>query len=167
MFTLGDISDVWIWANVYETDIARVQAGYKAAVTTLAYPDSVFAGTVDKVNEVLDPVTKVMKIKIVLPNSRNLLKPEMFGNITITNREPRQIIAVPESALINDNQKSFVIVFRSNADAEIRPVDILKSSEGYAYIKSGLQQGEKVITKNQILIYKMLQDYGKDSTSGK
>jgi cobalt-zinc-cadmium efflux system membrane fusion protein len=167
MFTIGDIQDVWIWASVYETDISKVKQGYTAAVTTVAYPDSVFMGKVDKVSQILDPVTKVMKIKIVLPNTNNTLKPSMFANITISNKEVKKTVAVPATATINDNQKSFVIVFNNSDDAAIREVKILKTSEGFAYIISGLQEGEKVITKNQILIYKKLQDINNNSASKK
>ena len=165
MFTIGDIHDVWIWANVYETDISKVKQGYTAAVTTIAYPDSVFIGKVDKINQILDPITKVMKIKIVLPNINNTLKPAMFANITIRNREIKKMIAVPASATINDNQKSFVIVFINSNDAAIREVKILKTSDGFAYINSGLNPGDKVITQNQILIYKKLQDINNTHTS--
>jgi membrane fusion protein, heavy metal efflux system len=80
LFTIGDISDVWVWANVYESDISRVKEGYKASITTLAYPGKSFIGIIDKVNQVLDPITKVMKIRIRLPNNQSLLKPEMFSN---------------------------------------------------------------------------------------
>lgn len=167
MFTIGDIQDVWIWASVYETDISKVKQGYTAAVTTVAYPDSVFTGKVDKINQILDPITKVMKIKIVLPNANNTLKPAMFANITISNKEIKKMIVVPESATINDNQKAFVIVYTNNNDAAIREVKILKTSEGFAYINSGLQEGEKVITKNQILIYKKLQDISNNNSASK
>lgn len=163
MFTIGDISDVWIWANVYETDISKVKQGYTALVTTLAYQDSIFTGRVDKVNEVLDPITKVMKIKIVLPNPNGTLKPEMFANVAISNKETKQMLAVPASAIINDNQKSFVIVYVNNNESAIRQISLLKTANGYAYVSTGLQAGEKVITRNQILIYKKLQDISNSS----
>ncbi len=145
---------MWIWANVYETDIARVKQGFAASITTLAYPDRVFIGKVDKVSQVLDPVTKVMRIKIILPNADGALKPEMFANISIKNTEAKRMVAVPASAIINDNKKSFVVVYRNNNDVVNREVRIYKSSGGYTYIQEGLQPGEKVLTKNQILIYK-------------
>ncbi len=158
LFTIGDISDVWIWANVYESDIAKVKQGYTAYVTTLAYPDTVFEGKVDKINQILDPETKVMKIKIVLPNPGGTLKPQMFANIRITNTESNKMTTVPGSALINDNQKTFVVVYHNNNDAQIREIQVLKIVGGFAYVSQGLQEGEKVITQNQILIYKKLQD---------
>lgn len=158
LFTIGDISEVWIWANVFETDLANVKEGYTATIKTLAYPDTVFIGKIDKINQVLDPVTKVMKIKIVLPNKSNLLKPEMFANITIHHTEGKSIPSIPASALINDNQKTFTIIYKNEDDASIRPVIVNKITDGNAYISEGLAVGEKVITQNQILIYKKLMD---------
>ena len=160
LFTIGDISDVWIWANVFESDLAKVKEGYAANITTVAYPDSVFVGKVDKINQILDPVTKVMKIKIVLPNKNNILKPSMFANITISNKENKQMVTIPQTALVNDNQKTYVVAYVNNNNVSIREIKLLKTVNGYAYVKEGLQQGEKVITKNEILIYKKLQDIG-------
>lgn len=156
MFTIGDIKDVWVWANVYETDIARVKEGYKASITTLAYPDKVFTGVVDKVNEVLDPVTKVMKIRVRLQNENNLLKPEMFANIIIRNVELKKAISIPEQALINDNGKSFVVIYHDKCQLEIKQVEVLKITAGKAYISSGISEGDKVISQNQVLLYRAL-----------
>lgn len=158
LFTIGDISDVWIWANVFESDVAKIKVGYAADITTVAYPDSVFVGKVDKINQILDPVTKVMKIKIVLPNKNNMLKPSMFANISISNTENKKMVTIPQTALVNDNQKTYVVAYVNNNNVSIREIKLLKTVNGYAYVKEGLQQGEKVITKNEILIYKKLQD---------
>lgn len=156
MFTIGDISDVWIWANVFETDVAKVKEGYEAKVTTVAYPDTVFVGKVDKVNEVLDPVTKVMKVKIVLPNKSGLLKPEMFANVMISNSENKKVPAVTSSAIISENGKNYVVVFNNPNDVKVQEVNILKTTGNYTFIVSGLTSGQKVITQNQILVYRML-----------
>jgi len=156
MFTIGDISDIWVWANVYETDIARVKEGFKASITTLAYPDKVFTGVVDKVNEVLDPVTKVMKIRVRLANQGSMLKPEMFANITIKNQELKKAISIPEQALVNDNGKSFVVVYHDKCNLELKQVTVLKITEGKAYISSGVSAGDRVISQNQVLLYRAL-----------
>ncbi|MBS1564135.1 MAG: efflux RND transporter periplasmic adaptor subunit [Bacteroidetes bacterium] len=156
MFTIGDISDVWVWANVYETDIARVKEGYKASITTLAYPDKVFTGVVDKVNEVLDPVTKVMKIRVHLTNQGNMLKPEMFANILIKNQDPIKAISIPEQALVNDNGKSYVVIYHDKCNLELKQVEVLKITAGKAYISSGISAGDRVISKNQVLLYRAL-----------
>ena len=156
LFTVGDIRDVWVWANVYESDIAKVKEGYKATISTLAYPDKTFTGIVDKVNQVLDPITKVMKIRIKLTNTDLLLKPQMFANILIENQEGKKAVVIPAEALIDDNGKSFVVLYRDKCDMEIRQVQVIKTTAGKAYISEGIKQGDKVISKNQILLYKAL-----------
>jgi len=156
MFTIGDISDVWIWANVYETDIARVKEGYTATVTTLAYPDKLFTGVVDKVNQILDPVTKVMKIRIKLPNPELQLKPEMFANITIQNKEGAKAIAIPAAAIISENGKNYVVRYHSNTSLAVQEVQLLKTVGDKTYLSSGLAVGDKVISANQILLFRAL-----------
>jgi membrane fusion protein, heavy metal efflux system len=156
LFTIGDIHDVWVWANVYETDISRVKEGYKATIQTIAYPDKAFSGVVDKVNEVLDPVTKVMKIRVRLQNEQGLLKPEMFANIFIQNQEVKKMVSIPTAALINDNGKAYVVLFHDKCSLEFRQVEILKSTGDKTYILSGLAPGDMVISKNQILLFKAL-----------
>lgn len=156
LFTVGNISDVWVWANVYETDIAKVKPGYAARVTTLAYPDSVFTGVVDEVSNILDPVTKVMKIRIKLPNEKQSLKPEMFANIIITNKEGARSIAVPVKAIISENGKNYVIIYKGTCDLTVREVELLKTVDDKAYIKAGLKEGDKVISQNQVLLFRAL-----------
>ncbi len=158
LFTIGDISDVWIWANVFETDVAKVKKGYAAAVTTIAYPDSVFEGKVDNVNETLDPVTKVMKVKIVLPNKGGALKPEMFANVIITNSENKKELAVPASAIISENGKNYVVIYNNNNDVKVQEVQMMKTNAKWTFLSSGVTEGQKVITQNQILVYRKLMD---------
>lgn len=158
MFTVGDISDVWVWANVFEADVSRVREGYAAMVTTLAYPDSVFVGKVDKLIEVLDPVTKVMKVRIVLPNQSGLLKPEMFANVVIRNQESRKALCVPGSAIITENGQTYVVVFQDADHVTIQQVGILRTTRNCVFISEGLREGERVITRNQVLVYNKLKE---------
>ncbi len=158
LFTIGDVSDVWIWANVFETDVAKIKEGYTADVRTIAYPDTVFSGRVDRINEVLDPVTKVMKVRIVLPNKNGMLKPEMFANITIRNNESRKAISVPSSAIISENGKNYVVVFNNQDDIKVKEVSILKTTRSTTFLNSGVAEGERLITSNQILVYGKLKE---------
>jgi len=156
LFTIGDISDVWVWANVYETDIAKVKTGYDAAITTLAYPDKIFSGKVDEVYNVLDPVTKVMRIKIKLLNSDQSLKPEMFANIAITNPKGEKAISIPKEAVLPDGGKNYVVIYHSNCDLKVQEVQLLKTIGDRTFIKSGLNQGDKILCNNQVLFYRAL-----------
>ncbi len=156
LFTIGDINDVWVWANVYETDIAKVKSGYTAGVTTLAYPDSTFYGVVDDISNILDPVTKVMKIRVKLPNEKGLLKPEMFANIIITNKDGAKVIAVSAKGIVSENGKNYVIIYKDKCDLKVQQVEILKTVGDKTYIKTGLEKGDRVIADNQILLFKAL-----------
>ncbi|MBS1576654.1 MAG: efflux RND transporter periplasmic adaptor subunit [Bacteroidetes bacterium] len=158
LFTIGDISEVWVWANVYETDISKVKEGYKAKVTTLAYPDSTFTAVVDKVNQILDPETKVMKVRIRIPNAGKQLKPEMFANILVQNREGKKSVMVPSTAIVSDYGKNYVIIYHDKCNLELKQVEILKTVEGKTYISSGLKGGEQLISENQVLLFNALKD---------
>lgn len=158
VFTIGDISDVWIWANVFETDVSKVREGYTAQVTTIAYPDTVFEGRVDKVNEVLDPQTKVMKVRIVLRNPKGLLKPEMFANILVYNRESKQALAVPSTALISETGRNYVVLFNGQNDVRVQEVQVEKTTGSMSFLQSGVSEGQRIITRNQILVYAKIKE---------
>jgi len=156
MFTISNMKDVWIWANVFESDISKVKVGYTAKVTTIAYPGKVFMGKVNEISSVLDPDNKVLKIKIALPNPDMLLKPEMFTNVVITNNENAQAVSVPAKAIIFDSSKNYVVVYNSKCDLKVREVNVIKTVDDISYIASGLNPGDKVISKNGLLLYDAL-----------
>jgi cobalt-zinc-cadmium efflux system membrane fusion protein len=156
MFTISNMKDVWIWANVFESDISKVKVGYEAKVTTIAYPGKVFTGKVNEVSSVLDPDNKVMKIKIALPNPDLLLKPEMFTTVVISNSEKAQSVSVPAKAIVFDSSKNYVVVYNSKCDLKVREVSVIKTVDDVTYIASGLNPGDRVISKNQLLLYDAL-----------
>jgi cobalt-zinc-cadmium efflux system membrane fusion protein len=156
MFTISNMKDVWIWANVFESDISKVKTGYTAKVTTIAYPGKVFTGKINEISSVLDPDNKVMKIKIALPNPDLLLKPEMFTNVLVTNNENKQAVSVPAKAIIFDSSKNYVVVYNSKCDLKVREVSVIKTVDEISYIASGLNPGDKVVSKNQLLLYDSL-----------
>jgi cobalt-zinc-cadmium efflux system membrane fusion protein len=156
LFTISDMKDVWIWANVFETDIAKVKKGYDAKITTLAYPDKTFNGKIDEISSVLDPDNKVMKVRVALDNKDMLLKPEMFTNVLISNKEGSSSVAIPSSAVIFDSSKNFVVVYNSKCDLQVRAVSVIKTVDDITYIASGLKPGDKVISKSQLLLYNAL-----------
>jgi cobalt-zinc-cadmium efflux system membrane fusion protein len=153
MFTISNMQDVWIWANVFESDISKVKTGYIAKVTTIAYPGKVFTGKVNEISSVLDPDNKVMKVKIALPNPGMLLKPEMFTNVVVTNSENTQAVSIPAKAIVFDSSKNYVVIYNSKCDLQVREVSVIKTVDDVSYIASGLKPGDKVISKNQLLLY--------------
>jgi cobalt-zinc-cadmium efflux system membrane fusion protein len=156
LFTISNLNNVWVWANVFEADILKVKEGYDAQITTLAYPDKIFNAKVDKVSEVLDPQNKVMRVRMNVPNENLQLKPEMFTNVIISNKEATKAVSIPSEAVLFDNSKKFVVIYHDKCNLAIREVELLKSVGATTYIKSGLESGDVVISKNQILLYKAL-----------
>jgi len=153
LFTISDLKDVWVQANVYEENINKVHEGEEADVSTIAYPDQVFKGKVDKLMNVLDPTSKVMKMRVVLNNAGYQLKPQMFTTVTVYNKENQQAISISSKDLVFDNSQYFVIILTGKKDVQIRPVTIISINGKTAYIKSGLKPGERVIGSDAILIY--------------
>jgi len=147
LFTISDLKEVWIWANVFESDIAKVREGYSAVVKTLAYPDKAFHGKIDKISEVLNPDNKVMKIRINLPNDGLLLKPEMFTNVVIENTEQLKAVSIPSDAMIFEGGKNFVVQYHSKCDLKLVEVQVLKTENNQSYLSSGLNAGDIIISK--------------------
>ncbi len=158
VFTISQLAQVWVMANVNESDIRRVRTGLPANIQTLSYPDQLFHGTIDKVYNVLDPDTKTMQVRIRLDNTRMLLKPEMHATVTLGFVEGGSMAAMPAQAIIFDKNKSFVMVYKDRQHIDTREVKIYRSQGDLAYIASGLQPGERIITKYQLLVYDALND---------
>ncbi|WP_259014839.1 efflux RND transporter periplasmic adaptor subunit [Emticicia fluvialis] len=158
LFTISNLDQVWVIANVYESDLANVKQGYAADISTLAYPDKVFKGKIDKIFDVLDPSSKTEQVRIVLPNNDKnfFLKPEMFANVHLEYAGTDQKVAVPSKAIVFDKSQNFVVVLKGSKDLMIKTVDVYKSTGTTTYLNSGLEPGEKVVTENQLLIYQAL-----------
>jgi cobalt-zinc-cadmium efflux system membrane fusion protein len=156
LFTISDLKNVWIQANVYESNISMIHQGENVDVTTLAYPGKIFKGKIDKVMNVLDPTSKVMKVRVILPNPDYALKPEMYASITVSDKENRQCLNVPSQALIFDHSQYYVLVFNSKSDVKITPVKIINTVGDRTFIASGVNNGDKVIASQAILIYDAL-----------
>ena len=160
MFTISDLKNVWVWANVYESNIDKVHLGDHVDVTTLSYPGRVFAGRVDKIMHVLDPNSRVTKIRVVIDNPGYALRPLMFASVEVSNTLHQQALYVPKTALIFDNSRYYVLVYHGAGKADITPIDPLNTLanavDGHIYIKAGVAAGDKVITSYALQIYDQL-----------
>ena len=156
LFTISDLKDVWVWANVFEADINKVKEGTAVEVTTLAYPDKVYKGKIDKISQVLDPDNKALKVRVKLDNPDLMLKPEMFAKVTVNNVQNEQAICVPTTSLIEQNGKTFVVVYNSRNDMKIAEVDVIKTAGSKTFINSGVTPGQQVITDNELLVFQQL-----------
>ncbi|HXO75321.1 MAG TPA: efflux RND transporter periplasmic adaptor subunit, partial [Puia sp.] len=119
-------------------------------------PGKVFHGKFDKVMNVLDSASKVMKVRVVLPNPDYLLKPEMYASITVSDKENKQCLSIPSQALIFDHSQYYVLVYSSKTDVKITPVQVINTVGDRTYLASGVNDGDKVISSQAILIYNAL-----------
>lgn len=158
LFTISNLKDVWVWANVFETDIPKIKEGSSVQVTTLAYPGKTFSGKIDKISEVLDPSNKALRVRITLQNDGLLLKPEMFAKVQVSNTENTTATSIPTSALISQNGKDFVVVYNSASDMKVAPVTILKTLGDITYLQDGVTPGQLLVVKNQLLLFEQLQN---------
>jgi cobalt-zinc-cadmium efflux system membrane fusion protein len=158
IFSIAQIDEVWVLANVNESDISKISQGMDADIRTISYPDRLFRGKVDKLFNVLDDETRTMKVRINISNTDLALKPEMSATVSLHMREGKELIAIPSSAIIFDKSKNWVMVYKNRGDIETRPVEVYRQSGDTTYIASGLKSGETVISKNQLLIYDALND---------
>jgi membrane fusion protein, heavy metal efflux system len=156
LFTISDLKNVWVMANVYESNISNVKMGDSVNITTLSYPGKIFRGRIDKVMNVLDPSNKVMKLRIILANPGYLLKPEMFASVVVNTTENKNMVSIRSRALIFDHSQYYVLVYKSPSDITIRPVQVQNTVGDHTFISDGLTEGERLIGTEALLIYQEL-----------
>lgn len=147
LFTIADLSNLWVIADVTEMDIPKVKKGQGALVTVSPYPEKIFKGKISYISEVIDPETRGVKVRVEVQNAKGLLKPEMFATVKITTSEKEKVLAVPESALQRDGDKTVVFVAKDEHEFEKRTVEAGPRLNGIHRILSGLQEGETVVVK--------------------
>jgi cobalt-zinc-cadmium efflux system membrane fusion protein len=156
LFTISDLKNVWVQANVYESNIGKIHMGDPVEITTVSYPDKVFKGTVSKILNVLDPVSKVIKVRVVVQNDDYALKPQMFARVVAVNQQNADAICIPASALVFDHSQYYVLKYNGKGDAVITPVSVLSKLGDRVYLASGISEGDKVVASETIMIYDAL-----------
>lgn len=156
LFTVADLSTVWIEANLSEKDLSRVSSGALAEVTVQAYPNDRFRGKVVYVGGMVDKESRTVKARIEVPNPDGRLKPEMFATAHLDAEAVSRGFAVPtEAVVLADNKK---VVFVKEVDGfEAREVELGDDVGGRQIVKSGLHAGEDVVTAGTYALKARLQ----------
>jgi cobalt-zinc-cadmium efflux system membrane fusion protein len=154
LFTIGDIKEVWLFADVQDTDLPRVHVGGDAEIRVVAYPGRVFRGKIDWISETVDPVLRTARVRCVLPNESEELKPEMFATASLV-QPPVRRLAVPAETVVRINETSFVFVADGKRpDGRMifkrRAVALGQREGDLAVIAGGLNPGERVVTEGSI-----------------
>ncbi|MBI3441191.1 MAG: efflux RND transporter periplasmic adaptor subunit [Proteobacteria bacterium] len=151
LFVLADLSELWVLADVYTQDYAALRAGSRAQVDVQGLPEKTFEGQVDFIYPTVDAQTRVAKVRIVLPNPRRLLRPDMFAQVKIQGASQTQLM-LPKSAVLRSGTRDWVIL--ALGEGRFRPQAVKlgsESGEHYAVL-SGVKEGETVVASAQFLL---------------
>jgi multidrug efflux pump subunit AcrA (membrane-fusion protein) len=152
VYTISDLSALWMLASISEDDVARIHLGSGARITTQAYPDAAFPGRVSYLSPELDPKTRTLQARITVPNPGSRLRVAMYVTAQIDGGLTRETLFVPEEALQDVNGNSIVFI-RNGADQfEPRAVATGKRLNGHAEINGGLKPGDLVAVKGSFVI---------------
>ena len=158
LFTIADLSIVWVLANIPEKDIPfirhseRTDGDRNVEVRLNAYPDEVLHGKVTYVGDVLDVATRTMNLRIELSNPDHMLKPEMYATVRVYSAPTRDVLAVPENAVQRDRDRYFVFVQLDSHTFEARDVRLGDSNGKQVAIVDGLREGERVVTNGGFIL---------------
>jgi len=146
LFTVADLSDVWVVGNVPEKDVRFIHKDQSVEVRALAYPQEVFAGTITYVADMLDPATRTMRLRVTAPNPQKKLKPEMFASVRVYAPAKADVLTVPLAAVQNGPTGRMVFVQRRPGEFEARTVTPGEEMGDVVTILEGLREGERVVT---------------------
>ena len=152
MFVLTDPASLWMIAAANESDLAKLSPGQPVRVAVLAYPEKEFRGTILKLGEQLNPTTRTLQIRILVPNPQNLLKPEMFATASLAQTGTRPALFVPESAVQDIGGVPCVFVRRAEGQFEPLPVKTGRRVNAELEITEGLNRGDAVVVKGAFLL---------------
>lgn len=150
IFTISDLKTIWIWANIHESDMAKVKEGDKVTVKTVAYPDKTFNGTIKKIGTMLDPQSRVIRVRTELDNSDGLLKPEMFATVIITSQTSEKVLGVPEKALVLENNAFYVMRATGANTFEKVKVEVGRKFSEFTEITGGIEPGDSIIVEGSL-----------------
>ena len=152
LYTIADLNELQVVAEVYERDLSRVSKGVAVTVTVEAYPDETFSGTIVYVGDVVDPTTRTIKVRCNVTNRDLKLKPEMFAQVRLKVGSNRPVLALPKEAVIVVGGQAFVFVQAADGRYVRRPVVTGTMSGDTIQIREGLQSRERVVVKGALLL---------------
>jgi len=151
LYTIADLSSVWVYANVFQNDVGRLRPGAAAQVTVDAYPGRKFNGRIDQILPQVDQATRTVRVRLVFNNPGLVLKPGMYVNVAIHISLGRQMVA-PASAVLQTGTRSIAFIDHGNGSLEPRAVETGPQLDNSIVILSGLKAGEKVVSSANFLV---------------
>jgi Cu(I)/Ag(I) efflux system membrane fusion protein/cobalt-zinc-cadmium efflux system membrane fusion protein len=151
LYTIADLSTVWVYANVSQNDVGKLRPGDQAQVTVDAYPGHHFNGRIDQILPQVDMTTRTVRVRLVLSNPGVILKPGMYVNVAIAVKLGRQIV-IPASAVLQTGTRAIAFVDHGNGNLEPRTIETGTQVDDSVIVISGLKPGEKVVSSANFLV---------------
>ncbi|MCI0355025.1 MAG: FixH family protein [Acidobacteria bacterium] len=152
LYSVSDLSTVWVKADVYESDLPLVRIGQTVEITSEALPGSRLRGRVSFIEPMLNQQTRTVPVRIQVPNPGLRLRPGMYANARLMASLGESVLAVPRSAVLETGTRRVVYVAKGDGVFEGRQVDLGPSTEDYVAVLAGLREGERVVTQGNFLI---------------
>lgn len=152
VFTIADLSQVWVVASVPEKDVDAIRKEQAVEIVAAAYPHALFHGTITYIGDVLDAATRTLRVRVTAPNPDRRLKPEMFALVRVYASPNPDTLTVPLAAVQSGAAGPIVFVRRGPADFEVRPVRLGAEYGDVVAVLQGLQAGEPVVTKGSFML---------------
>jgi cobalt-zinc-cadmium efflux system membrane fusion protein len=146
LFTIADLSQVWVLADVFENDLSNVRLGDSAQIRLNAFPDRTFTGRVGDISRVLDPNSRAAKVRIELANPDGALRPGMFATARFQSRKTQAQLVVPATAVMRLQDKDWL--FRQDGQNQFRKLEvhILRATpDGYQELSDGVKEGDAIV----------------------
>lgn len=152
LFTVANLTDVWVIGNVPEKDVQFIHKDQKVNVVLAAYPHAIVTGAITYIGDVLDPATRTMRIRVTVLNPDRLLKPEMFAIVSVQGASNEDTLSVPLSAVQDGSVGKMLFVQREAGTFEARTVKLGNEEGNVVRVLEGVQAGEQVVTKGSFAL---------------
>lgn len=151
LYTIADLSTVWVYANVFQNDVGRLKPGDPAQVTIDAYPGRDFNGRIDQILPRVDPMTRTVRVRLVFRNHGVVLKPGMYVNVTIAVPLGRQLV-IPASAVLQTGSRAIAFINHGKGNLEPRTIEVGPQLDDSVIVLKGLKAGEQVVSSANFLV---------------
>ncbi len=151
LYTIADLSDVWVEAQLREEDAGRVGIGATATLQFTSYPGRAFTGRVTYIDPMLGEQARTVKARITVPNSDSRIKPGMYATVVLSS-STQSALTVPRSAVVQTGERALVFVDMGNGRLTAQAVRLGRTGGDYVEVLSGLASGQRVVTSAQFLI---------------
>jgi RND family efflux transporter MFP subunit len=151
LYTIADLSSVWVYANVFQGDVGQLKPGNPATVTVDAYPGRNFRGRIDQILPQVDPMTRTVRVRFVFSNPGVALKPGMFVNVSLSVPLGRQLL-IPAAGALQAGTREIAFIDRGGGYFEPREIEVGPRLDDHVVVLKGLHAGERIVSSANFLV---------------